>query len=207
MATASGDYQDQRGARGYGPAKFEETSMSELHRYDTTRRFESIALPGVSVVLKKMTEGRRLELRKLISEPNKRIRDIMREQVKLEKIPEVERDIPQYLDLMDEFDGIMIEKIDPAWITWGVKQVEGLVVDGRTLGVEDWPEWPSSLFREVVDEVKSEAELNGAERKNSELRTISGEPVGSIQKPLTAVPAKSGDGGAVGTADSTLPIV
>ena len=165
------------------------------HKHDTTRRVSSEIFSGVSVVLKKMTEGRRLELRKLISEPNRRIREILREQANIEKEPEESRDMSKWLELQDEFDGIMIESINPAWITWGVKQIEGLEVDGRSLGVDDWREWPSALFDEVLTAVKGEAELNGALRKNFESATTSGAQADSSQSPLTVVSAEKEVGG------------
>jgi hypothetical protein len=166
-----------------------------MYKHDTTRRVGSEIFSGVSVVLKKMTEGRRLELRKLIAEPNRRIREILREQANIEKEPEESRDMGLWLSLQDEFDGIMIESINPAWITWGVKQIEGLEVDGRSLGVDDWKEWPSALFDEVLTAVKGEAELNGSDRKNSELPTTSGAQADSSQSPLTVVSAEKEVGG------------
>ena len=165
------------------------------HKHDTTRRVSSEIFSGVSVVLKKMTEGRRLELRKLISEPNRRIREILREQANIEKEPEETRDISAWLERQDEFDQIMIEKINVAWIQWGVKQISGLEVDGRALGVEDWADWPSSLFDEILTLVKSEAELNGSDQKNSESATTSGAQADSSQSPLTVVSAEKEVGG------------
>lgn len=174
------------------------------HKHDTTRRVGSEIFSGVSVVLKKMTEGRRLELRKLISEPNRRLREILREQANIEKEPEETRDMSKWLELQDESDGIIIESINPAWITWGVKQIEGLEVDGRSLGVDDWKEWPSALFDEVLTAVKGEAELNGAERKNFESATTSGAQADSSQSPLTVVSAEKEGGGESETADFIL---
>ena len=172
------------------------------HAYNTTRSIPLETFPGVEVVLRKMTEGRRLELRKLISEPNRRIREILREQANIEKEPEESRDMSKWLELQDEFDGIMIESINPAWITWGVKQIEGLEVDGRSLGVDDWKEWPSALFDEVLTAVKGEAELNGALRKNFESATTSGAQADSSQSPLTVVSAEKEVGGESETATS-----
>ena len=166
------------------------------HAYSTTRSIPLETFPGIEVVLRKMTEGRRLELRKLIAEPNRRIREILREQASIEKEPEETRDMSAWLERQDEFDQIMIEKINVAWIQWGVKQISGLEVDGRALGVEDWADWPSSLFDEILTLVKSEAELNGSDRKNSELPTTSGELGALDQNPSTAPSAKEEVGGA-----------
>ena len=166
-----------------------------MYKHDTTRRLDMETFLGVSVVLKKMTEGRRLELRKLISEPNRRIREILREQANIEKEPEESRDMSRWLELQDSFDQLMIEAINPSWISWGVKQIEGLEVDGRSLGVDDWKEWPSALFDEVLTAVKGEAELNGMQRKNLESATTSGALVDLIPKDSTADSAGNEGGG------------
>ena len=151
-------------------------------KYETTKRIESALFPGVSIILRKMTEGRRIELRSLTSEANKRVREIMRAQAEIDKKPEDERDTTTWLELQDEFDGLRIGTINPVWIKWGVKQIEGLEVDGRVLGVEDWKDWPSALTEEVLEAVNGESELNGTERKNSPSPTTSGVAVdGEIQ--------------------------
>lgn len=177
------------------------------HKHDTTRRVESETFPGVSIILKKMTEGRRLELRKAIGEPNRRIREILREQAAIEQQPEETRDMAKWLESQDSFDEIMLTTVNPAWVLWGVKQVEGLEVDGRSIGIEDWADWPSALFDEVLTLVKSEAELNGSERKNLQSATISGAPEALKVSPSTVQSAGSEAGGESETAASTLRIV
>jgi hypothetical protein len=163
-----------------------------MFKYETTRRQESATFPGVFITLRKMTEGRRTELRRLIAEPNSRLRGIMREQAELDKLPEDARDMASFLELQDRFDEILMSEVNPAWVRWGVKMVDGLEVDGRTLAVEDFLDWPSVLFAEVVDLVKTEAELDGAERKNSALPTTSGEQGGGNRTPSTAPSADEG---------------
>ena len=176
------------------------------HSYNTTRNVALETFPGVEVVLRKMTEGRRLELRKAIGEPNRRIREILREQAAIEQQPEETRNMSAWLSLQDEFDGIMLEKVNVSWVQWGVKSLQGLEVDGRMLGLEDWADWPSALFDEVLTLVKSEAELNGSERKNSESATTSGAQADSSQSPSTAPSARSADGGGIETVASISKI-
>lgn len=173
------------------------------HSYITTRSVPLETFPGVEVVLRKMTEGRRLELRKLIGEPNRQVREILKEQAAIEQQPEESRDMARWLFLQDSFDGLMIEKVNVAWVQWGVKALLGLEVDGRVLGVEDLLDWPSALFDEVFTLVKSEAELNGTERRNLGSATTSGAQVVASQSPLTAPSAESADGGAIAIASST----
>lgn len=85
-----------------------------MYNHNTANEFQSELFPGVNIILRKMTEGRRLELRKLIGEPNRKIRDILREQALLEKEPEETRDVHRWLTLQDEFDGLMLEQINPS---------------------------------------------------------------------------------------------
>ena len=177
------------------------------HTHQTTRAFDSVVLPGVTVILKKMTEGRRIELRKLIGPFNKKIRDLLRGQAEIEQQPDETRDMAKYLDLQDEYDGVMVCEINPAWIIWGVKQIEGLEVDGTSLGVKEWENWPSAFFDEVLNAVKGEAELNGVGRKNSSSPTMPGEQ-GSSSPSLSIVEsAKKEAGGETETADSTSQIM
>jgi len=173
------------------------------HKYIATNQFDSLIFPGVKVILKRMTEGRRLELRKSTGPFHKRIRDIMREQAALEAVPQESRDMARWLDLQDEFDEIVVTKINPTWIQWGVKNIEGLEVDGRALGVDDYLDWPSALYNEVVEAVKAEAELDGRARKNSSSPITSGAREDSGRNLSIVEPAKSADGGATETARSS----
>ncbi len=173
------------------------------YKHETTRRHESKLFEGVVFYLNKMTEGRRVDFRARNAPHNKRIREILREQAALEKVEEAERDMARWLELQDEFDDIMISKINPEWILWGVKKIEGIESDNKPLSVEDWREWPSALFDEVVTAVKGEAELQGSERKNFELRTTSGGQVDTNPNPLIAKSASAEDSGETVIAAST----
>lgn len=172
-----------------------------MNQYTTVRQVESAAIPGVKFYLYKMTEGRRLTLRAAISAPNRRIREILRDQAAIEKVPEEDRDVAKWLETQDEFEQIMLEKINPAWLQWGLKQIEGLSVDGKPLGKEDWADWPSVVFDEVVKAIKEEAELNGSERKNFELPTTSGEVAAGSPSPSTVESVKSEDIGVIEIAE------
>lgn len=167
--------------------------------YNATREYQSFVFPGVKLHLRKMTEGRRLELRKILSGPNQKIHDLLRQQTEIEKVDEPQRDTLKLFMLQDEIDGLLMEIVNPAWLTWGVKGIEGLVVDGKSLSVVDWADWPSALYTEAIAAVKAEAELNGEERKNSELLTISGEPGDGKQNPSTVASVSDADSGAAGT--------
>lgn len=173
----------------------------------TTRREESKEFPGVVFYLRKMTEGRRKELRRLINPVNARISEILREQDMIEAQPPEERDHLRFINLQDEFDGIFLEQSNPIWIRWGVKSIEGLESeDGQPLTVDDLDNWPSELYREILTAVKAEAELNGAERKNFESPTISGKPGGGSQSLSIVQVAENAAGGVDETVESTIVI-
>lgn len=164
------------------------------HKYEGVRRRESTTCEGVVFFLRKMTEGRRLAYRAKLREANAKLREILREQGKLLEMPEEARDHDKIMDLQDQYDDLQLNVMNPETIKWGVKQIEGLEVDGKALTLEDWEEWPSHLFKEVLEAVNEESQLNGAEIKNSSSPTTSGELVGLSETSTSAATAgKSGD--------------
>jgi hypothetical protein len=176
------------------------------YKHETTRRYESETFPGVTVFIYKMTEGRRADLRARIADYNAQMRDILREQDALNKVPEEERDIPKLLELNDKFDELQM-KISPQWILWGVKAVEGLEADGKPLTVGEWTDWPSALFDEVLTKVREETELKGAQIKNFPSRTTFGEAGQAPQRSSTAQSAEEKDSGEIATVGSTLKLM
>lgn len=175
------------------------------YKHETTRRYESETFEGVTVFIYKMTEGRRADLRARIADYNAQMRDILREQDVLNKVPEEERDIPKLLELNDKFDGLQM-KISPEWILWGVKSVEGLEADGKPLTVNEWTEWPSALFDEVLTKVREETELKGAQVRTLQSPTISGAAQPQLVKSSTAMSAEEKVSGETGIVGSTLKI-
>jgi hypothetical protein len=171
------------------------------YRFVTTKIREFVEFPGVKVLLRKMTEGRRFELRTKMAEPNLRLRDIARKQEEINKSPEADREIYKWMELSDESDEIVLKEVNRIWIEWGVKQIEGLESDDKVLTIEDWQLWPSALTALVIEAVKEESELNGAERKNSESDSTSGKQAEQSPKALTARPASKEDTTEQETAD------
>ena len=176
------------------------------YKHETTRRYESENFEGVTVFIYKMTEGRRADLRARIADYNAQMRDILREQDVLNKVPEEDRDIPKLLELNDRFDELQM-KINPQWILWGVKAVEGLEADGKPLTVNEWTEWPSALFDEVLTKVREETELKGAQIKNSQSRTDFGEAGRVLPKSSSAETVERKDSGESATAPFILKTV
>jgi hypothetical protein len=154
-----------------------------------------------------MTEKRRRDLRAKVAPANGRMRDLLRKQTSVMKLPEDQRDEMLLAELQEQFDQVIGEELNPAYIQWGVQKITGLAIKGQELSVEDWAEWPSALFEEVLGAVKAESELNGAQRKNSQSRTATGEATQEVQKPTSVATAGDVDSGRIATVDSTTPIM
>lgn len=159
-------------------------------KYEATRRKESVECPGVTYVLRRMTEGRRMELRKQLGPTQAKIREVLREQGRILELPTKDQDLDRLLELQDEYDEAMLTVVNPATIKWGVKQVEGLEVDGKTLGIDEWEEWPSHLFNEILGAVQDESALNGAEIKNLQSPGTSGAQADSNPESTTVISAE-----------------
>jgi hypothetical protein len=176
--------------------------------YETTRTVESTEFPGVTYSLYRMTEKRRRELRAKVAQANKVMRDLMRQQGALMKQGDDDRDEMTLVELQEKFDQVVGEELNPAYVLWGVQKIAGLSIRGQELGVEDWAEWPSALFEEVLAAVKAEAEMNGSAKKPLSLATISGDPpVPETQKPTTVKSAKSEGTGTKDAAFTDTPIM
>jgi hypothetical protein len=158
----------------------------------TTSTKESSIVPGVIFHLRKMTEGRRIELRKSLMETNQRIRQIGREQDGILSNKD-NPDMVRYMELSDEFDSLMIEQVHPKTLLWGIKSIEGLEIDGNPKSIDDWSEFPSELFAEMIHAINVESGLSKDEEKNSSLPTTSGAPVGKNPESSTASNARSED--------------
>jgi hypothetical protein len=168
-------------------------------------RKESKTFPGVFYTLNKMSEARRANLRLRIAEPTSKIRNLLREMGKIEEsYPPTQENRPEAVmdDLMklaDQMEELSASKINPEWLKWGCKKIEGLEIDG----VEATPELlitdgPPILFAEIVDEIKRLAQLNGDEEKNSASPTTSGAVTDGTSSDSSAATASS-------TASSEVP--
>ena len=145
-----------------------------MSNISSTFKKESKLYPGVSFTVVVMTEGRRRNLRLAQAESQSELKGIVREMETIQREQEEVRDLQRLTELTEQFDLVMSEKVNPAWLKWGCTRIEGLFVDEKELGVVDYLDWPSDLFAEVVNVVRGEGELGDKEVKNSELPTTSG---------------------------------
>jgi len=133
----SGWRRKTRGLRGGVSFETEFVTESQLHR-------------GVKFRIGKISFARRLELMQSV-------RDLARRAEFLAAGREP-------ADKMDS--ALMQAEIDRLYVTWGIKGVEGLTVDGATAGPEGLASGPEDLFREALAAVRKEIGLSAEERKN-----------------------------------------
>lgn len=119
--------------------------------YESSTRIDSKARPGVAYVIAKMSFGRRMELVRRIRELTLRCEFLNAGQSTEEKLDAA----------------LLSAEIDREYVTWGLRELIGLEVDGVTATPELLASaGPEDLFREVVAAVKTECGLTETERKN-----------------------------------------
>jgi hypothetical protein len=120
-------------------------------RYESERTVESRVTEGVAFRVARMSFGRRMELMH-------RVRELARRVEFLEAGP-----TPG--ERMDA--ALARAEIDRLYVSWGLRGVAGLVLDGADATPETLAEaGPEELFREALAAVRAEAGLSQAERKN-----------------------------------------
>ncbi|HWQ55527.1 MAG TPA: hypothetical protein VN442_17705 [Bryobacteraceae bacterium] len=119
--------------------------------YASVTVVDAAAVPGVRLVLRRMSFARRVELMR-------RIRELARPAQFLRAGDRVG-------EQMDA--GLLRAEIDRVYVEWGVERVEGLALDGVPATAQGLAEaGPEELFREALDAVKRECGLSDEERKN-----------------------------------------
>lgn len=118
---------------------------------ESTRVVESRVSPGVRYRIAAMSFARRVELMT-------RVRDLAR---RMEFLASSE-------DTAQKMDGALLRaEIDRVYVEWGLRDVEGLAVDGQKADPALLAEaGPEELFREALTAVRAETGLNEEERKN-----------------------------------------
>jgi len=119
--------------------------------YESVRKVESRVARGVTFTLAKISFGRRVELMRGVRELARRI-----EFLEAGQAPG------------DKMDAALLQtEIDRLFLTWGLRAVSGLEMDGADATPELLAEaGPEDLFREALAAVRAETGLTEAERKN-----------------------------------------
>jgi hypothetical protein len=111
----------------------------------------SEAMPGVDLVIARMTFGRRLELMK-------RVRDLA---ARIEYF-EAGRDEKNRMEA-----SLLGAQMDSLYVAWGLEEVRGLSLDGVPATPESLVELgPEALVHEALAAIKAECGLTETERKN-----------------------------------------
>ncbi len=119
--------------------------------YTSCVTIESQCRPGVSLTIRRMSFGRRIEL-------TRQIRELAR---KIEFL-EAGSDTGEKIEA-----ALLRAEVERLYLTWGLVRVEGLEVDGATATPESLlNEGPEDLCREAIRAIKAECGLTDAERKN-----------------------------------------
>ena len=120
--------------------------------YESDQMVESKTVPGVRFRIAKMSFGRRIEL-------TRRIRELAQKLQFLEAGGSLQ-------ERMDT--ALLCAEIDRLYMQWGLKEVNGLELDGVSatpeLLIENGPE---ELLHEILGAVKGQCGLTETERKNS----------------------------------------
>ena len=120
--------------------------------YESVTVIESRVAPGVAFAVARMSFGRRVELMR-------RVRELARRMEFLEAGKEPG----------DRMDAAMLQaEIDRLFLTWGLRSVSGLQLDGAEASPDSLAEaGPEDLFREALAAVRAQTGLSEEERKNS----------------------------------------
>lgn len=173
--------------------------MSQPYVFEPTYREESVARPGVTFILNRMTEDRKIDLLKKLAASSKKLREIIQESARIastvkEGSSQEDKDLVQIqqMALRDDITLIDLEETNPAYIRWGLAGVEGLRLAGGTEGnLSNLNSWPSELTAEARQFVEDSVKLTEQERKNLRRAITSGEvkqptPELSIVQPVSA---------------------
>ena len=118
--------------------------------YESLRVVDSAVAAGVRYTVARMSFTRRVDLMR-------KVRDLARSAEFLEAGGAGER--------MDA--ALLQREIDRLYLTWGLREVSGLEVDGAAATPDSLADaGPEELFREALAAVRAEMGLNEAERKN-----------------------------------------
>jgi hypothetical protein len=119
--------------------------------YESFEVKESRNRPGVRFVINRMSFGRRVELMRLVRELAPRLECFRAGAAKSDEIEA----------------GLLSAEIDSLYLQWGLKDVEGLEIDGQTAGPDSLLQaGPENLFHEALAYVKSACRLSEPEAKN-----------------------------------------
>jgi hypothetical protein len=124
---------------------------ADPHEHSSLVRFESAALPGVDVTIRRMTLGRRIELARQVRELAGRLEFHQAGQ-----------------SMADKIDAAALNaEIDAIYLRWGLVSVIGFNIDGLPATSDTVISGaPEGFAAEIVERIKRECGVSEQERKN-----------------------------------------
>jgi hypothetical protein len=185
------------------------------YQYKSTLPLESTTCPGVKFTLRKMSERKRHQFYLAVADSTEKIRGFLRDAQKLQpQVLAAAEDMELLAELTAEAErinqAVSAEQrfvIDPAWVRYGLKSVDGLEIDGEPATIDTLlgDDGPSELVQEIAAAIKAASVMPEAQLKNFVWPIISGEAAAEIGQSTTARSADSGDTGATGTVSDISP--
>lgn len=183
--------------------------------FTTTEKHESTAFPGVSFWVRRLTEGRRIELSMQVASVQTRI-DALNEELtplrerlapklsaaeaakddpvefaEIEAALRADPDCSPFLSLTNRMLRIQSDELDPVYVRLFLARVEGLEIDDQPAKPAQWGEFPRALFVEILSAVKKELGLTVEEKKSSRLSGTSVPPADGKTSATTAESAST----------------
>ncbi len=136
-----------------------------MYIFSSKRTVTSKTVPGVEIVLRKMTESRRQELVMATSDVNSRLAEKYQA---LRKLREDKAPVLSIQTVSDEINALTKKELIPLQIKWGVAEIRGLRLEepAEDASVDNATEWPVELFDEVQDLLEKGNGLSELEVKN-----------------------------------------
>lgn len=175
--------------------------------FSTRETVKSAICEGVTLTIRKMTGGSRIELQLALADSNAAMREVTKAQIEALAVTDEAVRRKKLLDIAEQSGKIIMEQQFPALVRFGLVAVDGLTVDGEDVhNVENFIKLaPEELYLEAVKAIKEEAGMNTEVAENLESPTTSGAQVDGQTAVTTAPSASAEEPTGDGTASFTSP--
>jgi hypothetical protein len=187
-------------------------------KYSSTLTVESLAFPGVSFVLRKMTEKRRTDFRLRTADTVDKIQSINKEAAML---AERFAHAPDELDtatkfhiekLNNDITALIQAELNPEYVRWGLAYIKDLELEDGSDAIREIKtadqlidDGPPELFEEICASIITASNMSEEELKNFKLPSISGTPMVGTNQSGSVPSADTADVSTAETAENTNP--
>ena len=152
--------------------------------FEPTVSVESTVCAGVTFILHRMTEDRKLELMDVLRGPTKKNQELLAQAATISAMKSDNSSKEDLILINSQLQDVYNEQLtlekregDPAYIRWGLAGIEGLVLAGKKEGsLANLMSWPSELVDEAKGLILKGTQLTVEESKNSKPATITTDP-------------------------------